>query len=162
MEIHTTSASVEIDASPERVWAVVSDITVMPRFSTELLAVQWAEGFTEPGLGAKFVGTNHHPAIGRWQTTSEITAFDPPTVFAWAVGRPEMAAATWRFDLTPTATGTTTKYTAAIGPGPSGVTMLIERSPDRAEQIVRDRLAHLGKAMAATLTGIRTIAEGAW
>jgi hypothetical protein len=159
MEIHTTSASMEIRALPERVWSVLSDITVMPRFSTELLAVQWAEGFTHPRLGAKFIGTNHHPAIGRWQTTSEIIAFDPPTVFAWAVGPPEMAAATWRFDLIPTATGTTATYTAAIGPGPSGVTMLIERSPDRAAQIVRNRLAQLRNAMAATLAGIREIAE---
>jgi uncharacterized protein YndB with AHSA1/START domain len=162
MEIHTTSASVEIEAPPERVWTVISDITVMPRFSTELLAVEWAEGFTEPRLGAKFVGTNQHPAIGQWQTTSEITAFDRPTAFAWAVGRPEMAAATWRFDLSPTANRTLTRYTAAIGPGRSGVTMLIERSPNRAEQIVQDRLAQLRKAMAATLAGIRAIAEGPW
>lgn len=160
MEIHTTSASMEINAPPERVWAVVTDITVMPRFSTELLAVEWEQGCTEPRLGATFVGTNHHSAIGQWRTTSEIIAFDPPMVFGWAVGRPEMPAATWRFDLTPTAAGTMTSYTAQIGPGPSGVTMMIQRNPDRAEQIVQDRLAQLRKAMAATLTGIRQIAEG--
>ena len=159
MEIHETSAATEIAAPPQRVWALVSDITVMPRFSTELVSVEWSEGVTEPGLGAKFVGTNRNAVIGEWQTLSQIVAFDPPRAFGWAVGPPEMAAATWMFELMPTAKGTRVDYTAQLGPGPSGLTWLIEQSPDRAEQIVRGRLAQLNKAMVATLAGIREIAE---
>lgn len=159
MQIHETSAATEIAAPPTRVWSVVSDITVMPRFSTELVSVEWSEGVTEPGLGATFVGTNRNSVIGEWQTLSQIVAFDPPRAFGWAVGPPEMAAATWMFELLPTAEGTRVEYTARIGPGPSGLTWLVERSPDRAEQIVRGRLAQLNKAMATTLAGIRAIAE---
>ena len=160
MDVHQTSASVDIGAAPERVWTVVSDITVMPRFSTELVAVRWADGYTGPGPGAQFLGANRNSAIGEWTTLSQIIAFDPPRTFGWAVGPPEMAAATWTFELQPLSGGTRLNYTAQIGPGPSGVTMLIERTPDRADKIVQGRLAQLNKAMTATLAGIREIAEG--
>ena len=159
MEIPEVFDSVDIAAPPQRVWDVVSDIAVMPRFSTELRGVQWADGFDGPALGAKFLGHNRNRMIGEWTTLSSIVAFDPPKIFGWAVGDPENAAATWQFDLQPISQGTRLGYTARIGPGPSGVTFLIERSPERAQQIIEGRLAQFRKAMAATLTGIRDLAE---
>lgn len=155
----STSAYVDIAAPPERVFDVITDITVMPRFSTELVGVQWAEGCTGPALGAKFIGTNRNPVIGEWQTVSEIITLDPPHTFGWAVGPLENPAATWTFDLMPTPAGTRLSYIAQIGPGPSGVTMLIERRPDRARQIVEGRLMQLQTAMSATLAGVRELAE---
>lgn len=150
---------VDISAPPARVWEVVSDITVMPPLSTELVDVRWADGFTGPALGARFVGTNRNPDIGEWRTVSQIVAFDPPKVFGWAVGDPENPAATWRFELAPIPAGTRLCYAARIGPGPSGVTMLIARTPDRARQIVEGRAAQFRKAVAATLAGVRELAE---
>ena len=91
---------------------------------------------------------------------STVTEFEPPRVFAWAVGDPQNPAATWRFDIEPGPAGSVVRYTAQIGPGPSGVTMLIEREPGRAAEIVARRLADLTAAMSATLAGIGAIAEG--
>lgn len=159
MEVHATSTQTEVSAAPYRVWAVVTDITVMPSFSTELIGVEWAEGFTQPELGAQFVGRNRHPAIGEWTTRSQIVTFDPPKAFRWVVGSPETPSATWSFALSPAVDGTLLKYTAQIGPGPSGVTMMIERNPGRASQIIENRLAQLREAMAMTLAGIRVLAE---
>jgi len=68
---------VDITASPERVWELVTDISLMPRFSTELLSTAWGEGFAGPELGAQFLGTNRHPAIGEWTTRSEIIEREP-------------------------------------------------------------------------------------
>lgn len=153
------SVSVDIAAPPQRVWDVVTDIGLMPRFSTELLSVEWADGFSGPALGAQFLGRNRHPAVGEWTTRSEIVVFDPPRAFAWAVGDPENASATWAFDLTPAAEGTRLGYRARIGPGPSGVSMLIEREPHRAQAIVDNRLAQFRDSMRATLEGIRERAE---
>jgi carbon monoxide dehydrogenase subunit G len=159
MEVYEVVDSADIAAPPQRVWEIVSDIAVMPRFSTELRDVQWADGFDGPALGAKFLGHNRNRMIGEWTTRSQITAFDRPRAFGWSVGDPEMPSATWRFDLAPRPGGTRLTYTAQIGPGPSGVTMLIERSPHRAERIVESRLAQFREAMAATLTGIGQLAE---
>lgn len=160
MSLPEVSVSLDIPAPPQRVWDVVTDISVMPRFSQELLSVEWAEGFSCAGLGAQFLGRNRNPAVGEWTTRSQIVDFEPQRVFGWAVGKVENAAASWRFDLAPIPEGTRLRYTARVGPGPSGVTMLIDRDPDRADEIVADRLERFRSDMAATLAGIRDLAAG--
>lgn len=153
------SVCTEISAPVQRVWRFASDITLMPGLSEELQTVEWVDS-DAPRLGARFLGTNTHPLVGTWTTQSCLVDFDPPRVFGWAVGSLDAPAATWRFDLTQTDPATTRlRYTAAIGPGPSGVSMLIEREPHRREQIVSNRLRSFEQAMAATLAGIKQLAE---
>ena len=161
VEVREASVSIDIPASPQRVWELVTDITLMPRFSTELQSTAWADGFGTAELGAQFLGTNRHPAIGEWTTTSHIVDFEPLRLFGWAVGNPEKPAAVWRFELSPTTGGTRLSYTARIGPGSSGVSMLIDREPERAEEIISRRLAQFRAGMQATLAGIRELATGA-
>ncbi len=84
----TVEASTWVDAEPQRVWSLVSDIELMPALSNELQAVEWADGCSGPRLGARFVGHNEHDAIGQWSTTSHIVTCDGPREFAWAVGEP--------------------------------------------------------------------------
>ena len=149
-----------VDASLETVWELITDITLMPRFSSELQRVKWADGFDAPCIGARFVGVNRHPNVGEWTTTPTVLEYDRPRIFSWAVGDLGNPAATWQFELTPSDAACAVLYTARIGPGPSGVTMLIERQPDRAARIIADRLGALSSAMAATLAGIAGLAEG--
>lgn len=160
MDIHEVAVGRVISAPVETVWALIADIALMPRFSTELQHVEWAEGFDTPAIGARFNGANRHPRVGEWTTTSTIVQYDPPRVFGWAVGDPQNPAATWQFELATAENACSLRYTARIGPGPSGVTMLIERQPDRAAQIITDRLAALSCAMADTLAGVAALAEG--
>ena len=154
----TVSVSVDISAPAQRVWEFVTDITLMAKFSDELQSVEWLDG-TAPRLGALFAGTNSHPLIGTWTTQSCVVDLDPPRVFAWAVGDPDAPAATWRFDVSGSGDTTRLVYTACIGPGRSGVSMLIEREPQRREQIVAHRLRIFQQGMAATLAGIKELAE---
>ena len=158
MTVRETSVSIDIPAPPERVWELVTDIALMPRFSTELQSTSWAEGYSAPSLGAQFLGTNRHPAIGEWTTTSYIVDFEPLRLFGWAVGNPENPAAIWQFKLSPIAEGTRLSYTARIGPGSSGVTMLIDREPERAEEIIANRLAQFRIGIQTTLAGISELA----
>ena len=158
MTVREASVSIDIPASPERVWELVTDITLLPRFSTELQSTAWADGFGAAEIGAQFLGTNRHQAIGEWTTTSYIVDFDPPRLFGWAVGNPENPAAIWHFALTPIPEGTRLTYTARIGPGSSGVTMLIDREPERAEEIIARRLTQFRAGIQATLAGIRELA----
>jgi uncharacterized protein YndB with AHSA1/START domain len=153
-----TEVSTTIAATPLRVWRLVSDIELMPRLSSELQSVEWLGG-DGPRLGAQFVGINRHSAIGEWTTQSEVIEWEAPRVFAWAVGGRERPAAIWRFTLTPMDHGTTLTYRVQLGPGRSGVTLLVDRDPDRETVIVAARLRQFDEAMTATVEGIRTLAE---
>ena len=53
------------------------------------------------------------------------------------VGNPDGPVAVWRFDLTSATDGTRLRYSARLGPGKSGVTMMIEREPDRPVGVAR-------------------------
>ena len=55
-----------IEAPPERVWALVSDIYLMPRLSAELREVEWLDVAGEPAVGpASSGGQSGIPAIPR-------------------------------------------------------------------------------------------------
>ena len=155
----TVEVPIEIDASPERVWAIVSDIGMMPRASPELQAVEWLDGESGPGLGARFAGHNQHEAFGQWSTVSEIVEYDPPRVFAWAVGDLEHPSAIWRFSLEPHDDGTLLRHWVQMGPGRSGLSVAIDRMPDKEQKIVFVRLRELEVNMGATLAAIKRLAE---
>ena len=109
------AAATYIDAPPQRVWALVSDIHLMPRLSAELREVEWLDGVAQPAVGRRFRGRNTHPALGSWETVSTIVACDEPREFGWAVGDPGHPAATWRFTLRPEGAGTVLEQRAQLG-----------------------------------------------
>ena len=156
----TTEASIEIAAPPERVWALVSDLQLPARFSNEFQGAELQGDATVPAAGSRFVGRNHHPAIGSWETTSTITTFDPPRVLAYDVdGADGLPSATWRFSLEPTVAGTRLTQWMRIGPGRSGINPAIDAMPDKESKILHRRLAEHHSNMAATLAGIKALAE---
>lgn len=155
----TVEASTWIDADPTRVWSLVSDIALMPAFSSELKAVEWAEGSDGPRVGARFVGHNEHDAFGQWTSTSHIVACDEPREFAWAVGDYDDPAAKWRFRLTPRDGGTELNYWMQMGPGRSGLSVAIESMPDKEQKIVFVRLREFEGAIGKTLAAIKRLAE---
>ncbi|OBB91357.1 cyclase [Mycobacterium sp. 852002-40037_SCH5390672] len=155
----TVEASTWIAADPDRVWSLVSDIELMPAFSSELKDVEWAEGSAGPRVGARFVGHNEHDAFGQWSTTSQIVACDQPHEFTWAVGEPDNPAAMWRFRLAPRDGGTVLNYWMQMGPGRSGLSVAIESMPDKEQKIVFVRLREFEGAIEKTLAAIKRLAE---
>jgi uncharacterized protein YndB with AHSA1/START domain len=155
----TVEVPIEIEAPPERVWAIVSDISVMPGTSPELQAVEWLDGRNGPELGARFTGYNWNAAFGEWSTQSVIVEYDPPRVFAWAVGDPEWPSAIWRFSLEPHQGGTLLRQWMQMGPGRSGLSFAIDRMPDKEQKIVFVRLRELEGNMGATLATVKRLAE---
>lgn len=156
----TVEVEVHVDAPPSRVWTFVTDVDLPSRFSSEFQGGEWTDGSTGPALGATFVGRNAHAAVGQWQTTSTIVELEPERVFAWAVGDTDNPSASWRFELEPDGDGSRLRQWARLGPGPSGLTVAIERMPDREERIVARRLDEHRQNMTATLEGIKALAEG--
>ena len=64
----------DIDASLASVWALVTDINLPGRFSTEFLGAEWAGD--ERGVGAVFHGRNQHAAIGEWTIPCYVDTFE--------------------------------------------------------------------------------------
>jgi uncharacterized protein YndB with AHSA1/START domain len=147
---------VYVDAPPEQVWGLVVDLTRMGEWSSENKGGEWVDG--EPALGTRFRGRNQREDFA-WETVSVVTQFDPPRCFEWKVGDPDNASATWRYELAPDGAGTRLKQTAVMGPGPSGLTMAIERMPDKVERIIERRCEEHRRNMTAVLEGIKAAAE---
>jgi len=156
----TAEAEVHVDAPPEAVWALVTDINLPARFSSEFQGAEWLDGVTEATVGALFAGHNQHPAIGEWTTTSEIVACEPCREFAWSVGGAAEPAATWRFELEPDGDGTRLRQRMRMGPARSGLNVAIDAMPDKEERIVARRQAEHTANMQATVEGIKALAEG--
>ncbi|MFI5976240.1 SRPBCC family protein [Streptomyces sp. NPDC051452] len=163
---------VYVEAVVPRVWELVTDIRLPARLSPELQRVAWLDGADAPLVGARFEGYNHHQQLGEWRTVSHVVELDEQQVFAWAVtdadGRygeptldPAESMASWRYELQAEGGGTRLRQSALIGPGRSGVTLALERWPDREEEIIAFRLKELRAGMEATLRGIKSLAEEA-
>jgi len=145
-----------VDAPPDRVWTVVVDLSRMGEWSSENKGGEWVDG--EPALGRRFRGINQREDF-KWETVSVVTQFDAPRVFEWKVGDPDNPAATWRYELTAEGHGTRLRQAADVGPGPSGLTMAIDRMPDKEERIIANRCEELRRNMTATVEGIKAAAE---
>lgn len=155
----TIEQRIRIEAPPQRVWELVSDIGLLPSLSTELQAVEWLDdgGLT---LGARFRGRNKHPSFGEWETTSYVVGYEPERTFAWAVQDPKTPSASWRFSLEAQDGGTELSQWMQMGPGPSGLSFAIESMPDKEQKIVFVRLRELENAILANLEAIKKLAEG--
>jgi hypothetical protein len=161
----TVEAVVHVEAPPARVWPLVRDIHVVAESSEELQEAHWLpapEGPAEgdaPARGHRFRGRNAHPQAGEWETVSEVVECDEERAFGWAVMDPENPSALWRFTLTPVEGGTELRQWAQLGPGPSNLTTVIERMPDKEERIVAHRLREFRQGIERTLAEIKQRAE---
>ena len=153
----TVAVDTFIDAPPERVWLLVSDIFLMAELSAELQQVSWLDGVTGPASGHRFKGRSAHPAMGSWETISTITECEQPRRFAWAVGDPP--AATWRFTLRPEGSGTVLEQWAQLGPARSGLSPAIDAMPEAEQRIVFVRLREWETGIKGNLAAIKARAE---
>jgi len=101
------SVTVHIAAPPDKVWALVSDVTQIGKYSPETFEAEWIDGATGPEVGARFRG--HVKRNGRgptYWTTCTVLASEPGREFAFGVGNGDKPLNTWRYQLEPTADGT--------------------------------------------------------
>jgi hypothetical protein len=93
------SATIEMKADPEVVWAIVSDFRRMPEFSPEL---RKAYVIGKPGVGAKIIGVNRRKFVV-WPTSSKVVRWEPGRAVAW---KTRESGATWIYELEGTPAGT--------------------------------------------------------
>ncbi|WP_330181299.1 SRPBCC family protein [Nocardia sp. NBC_01503] len=102
------SVTVHMAASPEAIWAVVSDVTDVGRFSPETFGAEWLDGATGPAVGVRFRGHVNRNGWGlKYSTECRIIACEPGREFAFTVYAPgNLGLNTWRYQLVPAGDGT--------------------------------------------------------
>ncbi|MEO6652545.1 MAG: nitroreductase family protein [Ilumatobacteraceae bacterium] len=155
-----TVAEIDIDASLDDVWALVTDIGFGAQFSEEFLGARWADGVDGPELGAEFIGSNRHPAIGEWEVPCFVHRYRERAEFGWVTSDPHNPGARWCFELAGIAGATRLRYTLKLGPGPSGLNAAITAMPDKEPRIIARRLDEHRANMQRVIEGVRAAAEG--
>lgn len=89
-----------VQAPPERVWELVSDITRAGEWSPEATGAVAGDA-TGPAVGARFTGGNRHGRI-RWSTHCRVTECEPPHRFTFVVTESRTA---WGWILEPAGDG---------------------------------------------------------
>ena len=88
-------ARTHIDAPPETVYALVTDVTRMGEWSPETVSCVWLDGATGPAVGARFKGSNKN-GFARWSTKPTVSVADPGREFSFVVGG--LTQWTYRFE----------------------------------------------------------------
>ena len=95
---HQVEVSKIIAATPEQLYALVSDLCRMGEWSPENTGGKWVKGATGPAVGAKFEGTNQ---LGKkkWKTLSTVAIAELAREFAFDVTAAGMKVARWGYRL---------------------------------------------------------------
>ena len=148
----TGTASIEIKAAPQEVWAALTDVTRIGEWSPECKGARWVPDATGPVKGAKFEGDNEARFAGRvvkkWTTTSEVTACEPTTRFEFCAA----GYTNWSYTLKPTASGTL--VTESFSYEPQGFVGFIYE-----KVLARPRM--MTKGMERTLARVKATLESA-
>ena len=92
--------SLHIDAPPEKVWALVSDVTRIGEFSPETFEARWTRGSTGPEVGASFKGHVKRNGVGpTYWSPCQVTECVPNKAFEFAVGTDQVTLTSWGYLL---------------------------------------------------------------
>lgn len=98
----TSQASISIDASPDTVYDLISDVAHMGDLSPESTGTMGSPAAL--AKGDKFWGMNKRGAW-RWFTRCTVLAADRGRTFEFDVDFGPMPVSRWRYDITPTDSG---------------------------------------------------------
>lgn len=113
--------SIDIDASPQAVYDLVSDLPSMGRWSPECYRCDWQRGATEAAPGVRFTGRNRI-GVRRWSTNGTVVVADPGRELTFDVAYLGMPVSRWSYRITPR---------------PDGGVTLTESTEDRRGALVR-------------------------
>jgi len=146
------AVTIHMNANPEAIWELVSDITKIGAYSPETFEAEWLDGASAPTVGARFRGHVKRNGKGpTYWTTCTVVASVPGREFAFGVGPSHKPLNVWRYQLEAVGNGTDVTESFALAP----------------TQLLRVYWALLGWArartnrngMQTTLERIRVVAE---
>lgn len=101
-QVEPVVESVQIGATADRVYALVSDVARMGQWSPEAKGARGAGA--QPQVGDRFVGVNRRgPAL--WFTICTVTVAAPGEAFEFIVDVGPVPVSRWRYDIRPVGGG---------------------------------------------------------
>jgi uncharacterized protein YndB with AHSA1/START domain len=143
----------DIAASPEAVYAAISDVTRMGEWSEECHTCEWHDGFDGPAVGATFDGHNRNGAH-EWTTQGKVVEAEPGRSFAFECSMFDIHYSTWGYRIEPTETGCrVTEWNEDLRP---------ESAMEFSKQTsgIDDRAARNRQTMSGTLERLAAALEG--
>ena len=147
------SSSIEIDASPNEVYALLSDVTRTGDWSPECVSCRWLDGAAAAGEGVRYRGSSRN-GWRRWSTTSTIRVAHPGEELTWDVSYLGRPVARWTYAL------------AQLEGGRTRLTESVDDQRERWLQVVspwitgsRDRASRNADTIGTTLERVKSIAE---
>ena len=131
---------------------MVTDLPSMGSWSPENQGGQWSKGATGPAVGARFTGRNRN---GRrsWSTSVEVTVFEPPRRFSFALMALGKNWCDWVYEIEPTSTGCRVTHSWVDHRTPLAGTL------GKWASGVADRATHNKANMEVTLANLKKAAE---
>jgi uncharacterized protein YndB with AHSA1/START domain len=106
----------DIAASPEEVWAAITDVSRMGEWSSECHACEWHDGFDGPAVGATFDGHNRN-GDKEWTTQGKVVEAEPGRSYEFESSMMDFHFSTWGYRIEPTETGSrVTEWTESLIP----------------------------------------------
>lgn len=146
------SHDITIEAPPERVYALVADLTRMGEWSPECRRVEWTEGTSQPVEGARFVGHNEGGPKGfmKWSRGGRVLLAEPGREFAFVTEEGGKESTEWRYRFEPVDGGTRVTESYEVHWIPTWARIL---------DVPTNRHRGLQEAMAHTLEQLKKAAE---
>ncbi|MBD8871004.1 SRPBCC family protein [Nocardioides donggukensis] len=143
--------SIEVSAPPATVWALVTDLPRMARWSPQVVKTI-VRGGRGVGLGTRTVNINRRGPLV-WPTRSKVVAFEPHSEFAFRI---KDNYTIWSFSLEPTTTGTRVVQRRRT---PDGTAAISNRLVDTVLGGQEQFTSELRDGMRQTLSRIKAEAE---
>jgi ribosome-associated toxin RatA of RatAB toxin-antitoxin module len=150
-----SQAQERIEASPEVVYDLVTDVARMGEWSPECIACEWIGGADGPVPGARFRGRNQN-RLARWSTQPRVVVASRPVEFSFVAGdlfRRDLT--TWTYRMEADGSGTVVTESFELLRDIPWYLRLWRRS----FMGVKDRRSDLEVNMEHTLVGLKSVAE---
>jgi hypothetical protein len=100
----TGNAHIDIEAGPDEVYAILTDLSRISELSPECYKAEWEGDSAEPVVGATFRGYNRN-GDREWDAGCVVVAAEPGKEWAFEVPANDGRSTTWRYAIEPTESG---------------------------------------------------------
>jgi hypothetical protein len=147
--------SIRVDASPEALYDLVSNVTRTGEWSPICKQCWWEDEAEAGQVGAFFHGRNETPDR-TWETRSQVVVAERGREFAWLVAGGWVR---WGYTLAPADGGTV--LTESWHFTPTGIAGFKEKYGEQADAQIQQRREAAHSGIPRTLAAIKRIAESA-
>ena len=96
--------TIDIEASPESVYAILTDLSRINELSPECYKAEWEGDATEAVVGAKFRGYNDNGG-NKWAAGCVVVGADPGKEWSFEVPGDDGRSTVWRYQIEATPNG---------------------------------------------------------